>query len=418
MASFGSNNITTLAALPGTTSILRVSFDRSGIEHLEPGIFESTVNVTYVDFSYNFLTAAELAPDVFKGPYDNNLYEPIKLRVLNLAYNQIHSLQKDVFEHTPYLEELNLEGNQFRVIDQVTQLAISDLGNLRVLNLARNRLVDVPSNLVKNLKGLREVDLSRNRLDFVPETLDSVGESLEKLNVDDNPIIELTDSTFVAFKNLREVSLCKLSELRSVKANTFAPLRKLKILRLCDNELLEEIDREAFGPGQIIPEVYLSNNKLKDLDFNLLPWANLSVFEMKGNDFYCTCDLYNISTTLPKDITRNRDGPHCTDTTTFLARQVYSLQIDVCLNQVRLRTLRNTTKTDPFQYPGNPLRPLALHDHFNVMRVSLVTLSVILILSTMVALLLGWARWNSHRRAMNYPFVSNIAYNPLQDVHM
>lgn len=43
---------------------------------------------------------------------------------------------------------------------------------------------------------LREVDLSKNRLDFVPETLDNVGETLEKLNVDDNPIVELSDDTF------------------------------------------------------------------------------------------------------------------------------------------------------------------------------------------------------------------------------
>lgn len=60
------------------------------------------------------------------------MYEPIQLRHLNLAYNQIHSLQKDVFEHTPYLEVLILEGNQLRVIDQVTQIAISSLNQLQV----------------------------------------------------------------------------------------------------------------------------------------------------------------------------------------------------------------------------------------------------------------------------------------------
>lgn len=63
--------------------------------------------------------------------------------------------------------------------------------------MANNRLVDVPRDLVRNLKGLREVDLSKNRLDFVPETLDTVGGTLEKLNVDDNPIVELSDNTFV-----------------------------------------------------------------------------------------------------------------------------------------------------------------------------------------------------------------------------
>lgn len=73
-----------------------------------------------------------LTPDVFKGPYSNQMYEPIQLRHLDLGYNQIHSLQKDVFEHTPYLEVLILAGNQLRVLDQVTQIAISSLTQLQV----------------------------------------------------------------------------------------------------------------------------------------------------------------------------------------------------------------------------------------------------------------------------------------------
>lgn len=56
VVSFSYNNITTLAQLPGTNAKLWISLDHSGIEFLDPGIFESTVNVTYVDLSYNLLT--------------------------------------------------------------------------------------------------------------------------------------------------------------------------------------------------------------------------------------------------------------------------------------------------------------------------------------------------------------------------
>lgn len=58
-------------------------------------------------------------------------------------------------------------------------------------------MVDVPRDLMRNLKSLKSVDLSKNRLDFVPETLNNVGQTLERLNVDDNPIVELSDDTFV-----------------------------------------------------------------------------------------------------------------------------------------------------------------------------------------------------------------------------
>lgn len=56
VVSFSYNNISRLMQLPGTFAKLMISLDHSGIEYLETGIFESTVNVTYVDFSYNLLT--------------------------------------------------------------------------------------------------------------------------------------------------------------------------------------------------------------------------------------------------------------------------------------------------------------------------------------------------------------------------
>lgn len=141
---------------------------------------------------------------------------------------------------------------------------------------------------------------------------------------------------FIGFSNLQSVSLNNLTKLQSVRANTFASLQKLKVLSLSNNELLEKIDREAFGPSQIIPEIYLNNNNLKALDYELLPWDKLTVFEIKGNNFYCSCDLYNISTALPKEITVVEDGPYCLDIRTLTGQRVYDLQIDACLDQVSL----------------------------------------------------------------------------------
>lgn len=65
------------------------------------------------------------------------------------------------------------------------------------MNLANNQLTDLDDDAVKNLKTLKEINLSQNDLDFVPETLTYVGISLERLNLDDNPIRELADNTFI-----------------------------------------------------------------------------------------------------------------------------------------------------------------------------------------------------------------------------
>lgn len=139
---------------------------------------------------------------------------------------------------------------------------------------------------------------------------------------------------FSGFSNLREVSLNNLTKLQNVRANTFVPLEKLQVLKMSNNRGLESIDREAFGPLQVIPNIYLNNNNLKALDYALLPWNKLTIFEIKGNNFYCSCDLYNISTALSEQIKLDEDGPYCLDMRTLTGQRIYDLQIDVCLNQV------------------------------------------------------------------------------------
>lgn len=54
------------------------------------------------------------------------------MRVLNLAYNDLHSLNQDLFEHLPQLEELDISGNPLTTIDHVTLIAISSLPMLKV----------------------------------------------------------------------------------------------------------------------------------------------------------------------------------------------------------------------------------------------------------------------------------------------
>lgn len=69
----------------------------------------------------------------FQGRFMPEEYEPLAaLRTLNLAYNDLHSLHQDLFEHMPELEELDLSGNPLTTIDHVTLIAISSLPMLKV----------------------------------------------------------------------------------------------------------------------------------------------------------------------------------------------------------------------------------------------------------------------------------------------
>lgn len=75
----------------------------------------------------------EISHENFAGPNNNEtLYEPLPIKHLNLAYNQIHSLPSKLFEHIQELEELILEGNDFEVLDPLTQDVIASLTKLKV----------------------------------------------------------------------------------------------------------------------------------------------------------------------------------------------------------------------------------------------------------------------------------------------
>ena len=76
--------------------------------------FKQLINLTELDLSDNYLTSENLQPPAFEGRFSPDAYEPLaKLRVLNLANNELHSLHQDLFEHMSALKVLNLSGNLF-----------------------------------------------------------------------------------------------------------------------------------------------------------------------------------------------------------------------------------------------------------------------------------------------------------------
>lgn len=56
MATFRNNSIVTLEKMPGTgAEDIKLIFSNCGIKYLETGLFESAVNIKFLDLSYNYL---------------------------------------------------------------------------------------------------------------------------------------------------------------------------------------------------------------------------------------------------------------------------------------------------------------------------------------------------------------------------
>ncbi|XP_060522372.1 chondroadherin-like isoform X2 [Cylas formicarius] len=394
-ATFTLNNITTLEVLPDSDLVKNLMFDHCSIQNLDNGAFKAVKNVVFIDLSHNLLTTEQISAEKFKGPYNDSVYEPLKIKYLNLAYNKIHSLPHNVFEHLSDLEELNLEGNHFKFLDQPTQMALSGLPHLETLNLARNDLTELVEEAIHNLDNLVELNLAYNKIDFVPDTL-SLLEKLETVYLDYTMIFELTDESFLGVKSLREISLTNLPRLSYVKANTFAGLSNLKILKLSDNRNLATIDREAFAPNQILQELYLHNNSLRDLDFNLTHWTSLRLFTLDNNPLICDCDLFAIGQQLSWEITREKDGPLCLDPVTGQSKEVYHLKDDVCLIRTSI---------------GVHL----IESHFFTIRIVLISASLVLCLTAAVAIFIAFLRYRRYKMNLNYPFATQVIYNPLKN---
>lgn len=395
VATFSRNQISTLQTFPGTAARLKLVFDHCDIENLESGLFESSLGVFYLDLSYNRLTSDILSADVFKGPYNATEFEPIPLEYLNLAYNQIHSLHKNIFEHTPHLKHLNLEGNDFRVLDDMTALAFTLIPQLKVFNIANNGLTDVSENVLRSFRALNVLDVSSNDLDFVPKAM-GILTSLEVLKLDNNPIVFLDDETFLGMEDILEISARNLSKLDRIRSNTFAQATKLKKLDLSQNEMLIEIDRQAFLKSEKLKELNLSNTKLPTLQPDILDWSELEVLDLSNNQFYCDCNWYNISKQLPEKITMSKDGPYCIDVRTTFSLEIFTLTNDIC---------------SAAQYvPDYMSKP---YSGSKLLRISLVLLTVILIVAMFIAAFLGFAKWRAWQRNQGYPFASQIVYNPI-----
>lgn len=132
VASFSGNTIETLQQLPSTNATLSFACRHCGIKYLQSPTFMDVPKIISLDLAYNAITTEELIPNVFRGPYHVSSYEPIALVDLDLSHNQLQSLHRLLFQHTPNLTHLNLAYNSFKILDNPTAAALSSATLLQV----------------------------------------------------------------------------------------------------------------------------------------------------------------------------------------------------------------------------------------------------------------------------------------------
>ncbi|KAM8715419.1 hypothetical protein ACLKA7_002468 [Drosophila subpalustris] len=291
------NNLTKIPVLP-KYGVKNLYLDYNQISTIAIGAFQNWTELTKLDLSNNELTSKALEPDVFKGPYSAQDFEPLKnLKSLNLGYNRLHFLDNDLFEHTPYLEELILCSNIFQVIDHQTEAALSGCLSLKVLDISYMELSALPETILHAPRDLETLIASGNLFDKLPKAL-KFATNLKTLVLDENPITNLEgDNVFPAMTSLTYLSLCYMPDIYKIGPGALSELQNLTELILNQNMHLAEIDSRALSKnitgGDYLDYPPLEKMYLNDCNLTVLPkalivrWDKLRALDLRFNPWIC-----------------------------------------------------------------------------------------------------------------------------------
>ncbi|KAH8246779.1 hypothetical protein KR038_010359, partial [Drosophila bunnanda] len=291
------NNLTSISILP-KYSVENLYLAYNQIADIADAAFQNLTEMTTLDLSHNKLTTKALRPDVFKGPYTVDNFKALQqMKSLNLGNNEIHSLDPDLFEHIPNLEELILCSNTFQVIDKLTETAISGLTSLKTLDISYLEIEDLPETVLHGPRDLDDLIASGNLFRQLPKAL-KYAKNLERLVLDENPIQNLEgDNVFPPMGSLRYLRMSYMPHLFKIGNGALSELQNLTELILSDNKVLNEIDGLALSKnitGGIyldyppLKHLYLKNCNLTTLPTNLLVrWDNLNTLDLRYNPWSC-----------------------------------------------------------------------------------------------------------------------------------
>lgn len=250
MLNVSHNHIHTIESVADkiTVNITHLNLSHNNISSLPKKFFELLPNLQYLDLSFNRIHSLK----------DYNLKRLNSLKVISVNNNFLTSLDIQIFPkslielHSGHnqIAEIFYESSQLKVLNieynNISEIYknVTKLNELTHLNVAGNTLYDFPNTSLENLKKL---DLSNNKLLYIPESLSVQNfPLLLELNVSKNPIQNLK---FRSDLKLHSFIASNISTLRTIDKDTFAHFRMAPIdcirVTISNNEMLSFIHEDA-----------------------------------------------------------------------------------------------------------------------------------------------------------------------------
>uniref|UniRef100_H0Y021 Toll like receptor 8 n=2 Tax=Otolemur garnettii TaxID=30611 RepID=H0Y021_OTOGA len=206
------------------------------------------------------------------------------LKVLNLSHNSIYTLTENYTLQSNSLEELVFSGNRLDILwnaeDERYLSIFRHLKNLTRLDISFNKLTNIRHDAFNMFPpNLTELRINNNMLKFFNWTLLWHFRYLKLLDLHSNRLFSLTNS---------------LSE--------FPPC--LQILLLSHNRV-SYLPLGFFSEVSSVTHLDLSFNSLKMINKSALQTktsTNLTLLELHGNPFDCTCDIGDFRTWMDENL--------------------------------------------------------------------------------------------------------------------
>lgn len=240
--------------------------------------------------------------------HEDSLLQYPSLSTLSIACNRLEKLESNTFQHSKYLERLNLANNVLYIGYQETSNAIKKLPELQSLDLSENKLTDeMAATLLQNLTSLEYLNLSGNLLQRLDETSFGDLHQLRELDLQRNVLFEI-DGAFDSNPKLQRLNLA----LNSLPCLVDYHMTQLVVLNASHNLIEWFISRQDLNDTFQLETLDLSDNRL--LFFPFLP--NLSHLR--------NLDLSHNRVSFYEHLADNDTHPNSTKTVEFYNMKKYA----------------------------------------------------------------------------------------------
>lgn len=190
-------------AFEGLLQLLHLNLSSNLLSNISMEAFGSLVSLQTLDLSHNSL---EKFNNKTNGVFDLCY----SLRTLNLSHNEVATINRKTFPSNPYVPyQLNTIDLSFNKLNVLTKDITYGTQKVKSLNLSHNLLTDIKPHVLSNLSAVEILDLSFNDLEDLTheEAKFKFPTNLTHLFLQNNKIARISDESFKNLTHIREINL-------------------------------------------------------------------------------------------------------------------------------------------------------------------------------------------------------------------